>query len=127
MYNMFISQKLEIFFRQPFWNHCGVISRKLLIKSRNQKIVEKFKLNWNLEKILFKMMHNMCMLRHRFSNERCVCVCVCVCASVCVCVCVCVCGRRGGALNHLPLLFCKVYILLYHIIALPLLTDLGFA
>ena len=43
--------------------------------------------------IPFKIMYNMCMLHHRFSNER---------------------GGggggrggKGGALNHLPLLFCK--------------------
>ena len=42
--------------------------------------------------IPFKMMDNMSMLRHRFSNER---------------------LGGGGALNHLPLLFCKsVYDLL---------------
>ena len=57
------------FFRQPFWSHGGVISRKLLIKSRNQNIFEKFKLNRNLKRIPFKMMYNMSMLRHRFSNE----------------------------------------------------------
>ena len=42
----------------------------LLIKSRNQNIFEKFKLNRNLLTIPFKMMCNMSMLRHRFSNER---------------------------------------------------------
>ena len=49
---------------------CGVISRKLLIKSQNQNIFQKFKLNRNLHKIPFKMMYNMSMLSHRFSNER---------------------------------------------------------
>ena len=39
----------------------------LLIKSRNQNIFEKFKLNRNLQTIPFKMMS---MLRHRFRNER---------------------------------------------------------
>ena len=48
----------------------GVISRKLLIKSRNQNIFEKFKLNQNLQMILFNIMYNMSMLRHRFSNEQ---------------------------------------------------------
>ena len=43
----------------------------LLIKSRNQDIFEKFKLNRNLQTIPFKMMYNMFMLGHRFSNERC--------------------------------------------------------
>ena len=42
----------------------------LLINSRNQNIFEKFKLNRNLQTIPFKMMYNMSMLRHRFSNER---------------------------------------------------------
>ena len=32
------------FFRQPFWSYWGVISRKLLIKSRNQKFFKN--LNW---------------------------------------------------------------------------------
>ena len=73
------------FFRQPFWSHCGVISRKLLMKSRNHNIFEKFKLNRNLQRIPFKMMYNMSVLRYRFSNERW--------------------GGGGGgegALNHLP-------------------------
>ena len=48
----------------------GVISRKVLIKSRNHKIFQKFKLNRNLQRITFKMMYNMFMLRHHFSNER---------------------------------------------------------
>ena len=58
----------------------------MLIKSRNQNVFEKFKLNQNLQTILFKMMYNMSMLRNRFSNER---------------------WGGGGALNHLPLIFCK--------------------
>ena len=41
----------------------------LLMKSRNQNIFEKFKPNRNLQTIPFKMMYNMSMLRHRFSNE----------------------------------------------------------
>ena len=35
-----------------------------------ENIFEKFKLNRNLLTIPFKMMYNMCMLRHRFSKER---------------------------------------------------------
>ena len=58
------------FFGQPFWSNCEVISRKLLINSQNQNIFQKFKLNRNLQRILFKLMYNMSMLRHRFSNER---------------------------------------------------------
>ena len=72
-----------------YYLHGGVISRKLLTKSRNQNIFEKFQLNRNLQRIPFKMMYNMSMLRHRFSNE---------CWGG---------GGGGGALNHLPFLFCK--------------------
>ena len=44
--------------------------------------------------IPFKMMYNMSMLRHPFSNEQW--------------------GGGGGGLNHLPLLFCKsVYFVAY--------------
>ena len=54
--------------------HSGAIGESfrenLLIKSRNQNIFQKFKLNRNLQRIPFKMMNNMSMLRHRFSNER---------------------------------------------------------
>ena len=65
----------------------GVTSGKFVHKSRNQNIFEKFKLNRNLQTIPFKMVYNMSMLHHRFSNE----------------------WWRG--LNHLPLLFCEsVYI-----------------
>ena len=71
--------------------HSGAIAESfredLLIKSRNQNMFEKFKLNRNLQTIPFKMMYNMSMLRRRFSNERR--------------------GGGGRALNHLPLLFCK--------------------
>ena len=80
-YNMFIFSKFEFFWTpapEPF-------RENLLIKSRNQNIFEKFKLNRNLQTIPFKMMYNMSMLRHWFSNER----------------------WGGGTLNHLPLLFCK--------------------
>ena len=62
----------------------------LLIKSRNQNIFQKFKLNRNLQRIPFKMMYNMSMLRHRFSDERW--------------------GGGGGRpepLSSLPPLFCK--------------------
>ena len=37
----------------------GPISQKLLVKSRNQNIFEKFELNQNLRRIHFKMMYNM--------------------------------------------------------------------
>ena len=71
-YGEWLSEKIQTFkfFRE-----------KLLIKARNQNIFEKFQLNRNLKRIPFKMMRNMSMLRHRFSNER----------------------GGGGALNHLPL------------------------
>ena len=46
------------------------IRENLLLKSRNQNIFEKFKLNRNLQMIPFKMMYNTFMLCHRFSNER---------------------------------------------------------
>ena len=42
----------------------------LLIKSRNQNIFEKFQLNRNLQTIPFKMMYNMFILCHWFSNEQ---------------------------------------------------------
>ena len=55
-------------------SHSGAIGESfrenLLIKSRNQNIFEKFKLNRNLQTIPFNLMYNMSMLRHRFSNER---------------------------------------------------------
>ena len=70
MYNMFIFQKFE-FFRTPTPEPFGESFRgNLLIKSRNQNIFEKFKLNQNLRTIPFKMIYDMYMLRHRFSNER---------------------------------------------------------
>ena len=43
--NFTIFLKFEIFFEQPFWSHCGAISRKLLIKSQNQNIFPIFKMN----------------------------------------------------------------------------------
>ena len=61
-------------------------SSNLLIKSQNQNVFQKFKINRNLQRIPFKMIYNMSMLRHRFSKNG---------------------GGGGGALNHLPLLFCK--------------------
>ena len=82
---MFIFLKFEIFSD----THSGAIGESfrenLLLKSRNQNIFEKFKLNRSLQTIPFKMMYNMPMLRHRFSNE----------------------WGGGGALHHRPLLFCK--------------------
>ena len=66
---MFIFLKFEIFSD----THSGAIGESfretLLIKSRNQNIFEKFKPDRNLQMIPFKMMYNMSMLRHRFSNE----------------------------------------------------------
>ena len=54
--------------------HTGAIGESfrenLPIMSRNRNIFEKFKLNRNFQTIPFKMMYNMSMLRHRFSNER---------------------------------------------------------
>ena len=85
MYNMFIFLKFEIF--SDCHSEAFVESfRKMLIKSGNHNIFEKFKLNRNPRRISFKIMY-LSMLRHWFSNERC--------------------GGGGGALNHLALLFCK--------------------
>ena len=58
------------FFGHPFRSHWESFRENLLIKSRNQNIFEKFELNRNLQTIPFKMMYNISMLRHRFSNER---------------------------------------------------------
>ena len=58
------------FFGHPFWSRWESFRENLLIKSRNRHIFEKFKLNRNLQTIPFKMMYNMSMLRHQFSNER---------------------------------------------------------
>ena len=63
---MYIFYKFE-FFGHSFRSHFAKIS---LIKSRNQNIFEKFKLNRNLQTIPFKMIYNLSILRHRFSNER---------------------------------------------------------
>ena len=43
---------------------------KIAHKVAKSNIFEKFKLDRNLQRILFKMMYNMSMLRHRFSNGR---------------------------------------------------------
>ena len=70
IYNMFIFLKLEIFSD----THSGAIGESfrenLFIKSRNQNISEKFKGSRNLQTIPFKIMYNMSVLRHRFSNDR---------------------------------------------------------
>ena len=47
----------------------GPISRKSLVKLRNQNTFEKFKSDRNLQRIPSRMMY-MSMLCHRFSNER---------------------------------------------------------
>ena len=82
---MFTFEKFEMFSD----SHSGAIGESfrenLLIKSRNQNIFKKFKLNRNLQTIPFKMVYNMSMLRYRFSNER----------------------WGGGGGGTLPLLFCK--------------------
>ena len=57
------------FFGHPFRSDWESFRENLLIKSRNRNIFEKFKLNRNLQTIPFKIMYNMSMLRHRFSNE----------------------------------------------------------
>ena len=58
------------FFRTPTPEPLGESFREnLLINSRNQNIFEKIKLNRNRQMIPFKMMYNMSMSRHRFSNE----------------------------------------------------------
>ena len=44
--------------------------QKFAHKFANQNIFEKFEINQNLQTIPFKMMYNMSMLRHLFSNER---------------------------------------------------------
>ena len=48
----------------------GVISRKFAYKFVKSKYSEKFQINQNLQTILFKMMHNIFILRHLFSTER---------------------------------------------------------
>ena len=66
VYNMFIFKKFEIFrtaILEPLWSHSAKISHKLA-KSK------KFEINRNLQRLPFKMMYKMFMLRHRFSNER---------------------------------------------------------
>ena len=81
------------FLGHPLRSHWESFRENLLIKSRNQNIFEKFKLNRNLQTIFFNMMYNMSMLRHWFSNEQ----------------------WGGGALNHLPLLFCKSVYYQFHL------------
>ena len=54
----------------PIPEPLGVISRKFAQKVAKSKYFLKFKLNRNLQTIPFKMMYNMSMLRHRFSNEQ---------------------------------------------------------
>ena len=56
------------FIRTAILGLCGVISQKLLIKSRDQNIFQKFELNRNLQRIPFKMMYNVSMLRHRING-----------------------------------------------------------
>ena len=68
---------------EPLLSHFEKIAHKVA-KSKYFK----FKLNRNLQRISFKMMYSMSMLRYRFSNERSG-------------------GGGGGVLNQLPLLFCK--------------------
>ena len=51
---------------EPLRSHFAKITHKV-VKS---KYFENFKLNRNLQRISFKMMYNMSMSRHRFSNER---------------------------------------------------------
>ena len=70
MCNMFIFSNFEIFSDTHSEAIGESFRENLLMKSRNQNIFEKFKLNRNLQTIPFKMMYNMSMLRHRFSNER---------------------------------------------------------
>ena len=58
------------FFGHPFWSHWESFRKNLLMKSRNQNIFEKFKLNRNCQMIPLKIIYNMSMLRRRFSNEQ---------------------------------------------------------
>ena len=84
IYSYFKSLK---FFPTPIPEPLGFISRKFAHKVAKSRYFEKSKLNRNIQMILLKMMYNMSMLRHPFSNERW--------------------GGGGGSLNYLPLLFCK--------------------
>ena len=72
IYNMLIFKYVDILnFSDSTPEPFGESFREnLLIRSRNQNISEKFKLNRNLQTISFNMMYNMSMLSHRFSNER---------------------------------------------------------
>ena len=67
---MLIFQKFEFFWTATLEPLGESFHENLLIKSRNQNIFEKFKLNRNLQTIPVKMIYNMFMLRHRFLNER---------------------------------------------------------
>ena len=75
------------------YTHSGAIGESfrenLLIKSRNQNIFKKFKLNRSLQTIPFKMMYNMSII----------CLCYVIGSQMK--------GGGGAALNHLPILFCK--------------------
>ena len=79
--------KVRIFFEQPFWSHCRVILRKLLVKLRNQNIFPIFKMNP--------------IVAVKFLSQRYI---VCwgkICRPKIM-------GGGGGALNYLYLLFCKI-------------------
>ena len=57
-------------------SHSGAIGesfREIAHKVAKSKIFQNFELNRNLQRIPFKMMYNMSMLRYRFSNEWCWC------------------------------------------------------
>ena len=111
---MFNMSMLRHRFSKERWGGGGALNDLPLLfcksmysfEASNQNIFEKFQLNRNLQTIPFKIMYNMSMLRHRFSNERW--------------------GGGGGALNHLPLLFCKsVYYIAWQFrTLLRLLLDL---
>ena len=86
LHNMFIFKSLK-FFRTAILDTLQSHFAKIAHKVAKSKYFSKLKLNRNLQRIPFKMMYNMSMLRHQFSNER---------------------LGGGEALNHLPLLlFCK--------------------
>ena len=69
IYNMLICLKFE-FFGHSLRSHWEVISRKFAHKFAKSKYLKKFKINRNVLKIPLKMMYNMSMLPHQFSNER---------------------------------------------------------
>ena len=81
---MFTLKTLKFFRTAILEPTIAELSRENCSSSREIKIVfEKLKSNRNLHRIPFKMMHNMSMLRHKMN------------------------WMNGGALNHLPLFFCK--------------------